>query len=150
MPRKAIVQPLIQSVPSIPVTTDVVTTGVIASDDCGISKLSPVALGLMAEFFKVLSEVSRLQIVCSLKQGSKNVTEIIEETGLGQANVSKHLKMLTQAGIVAREQQGVCVYYSIANPFLFELCDLVCDALSIQMEQQSQQLQHLTTLRQLR
>ncbi|MGI0493668.1 ArsR/SmtB family transcription factor [Alkalinema pantanalense CENA528] len=145
MPRKAIVQPVIQPVPSIPVST-----GLVASDDCGISKLSPAALGLMAEFFKVLSEVSRLQIVCSLKQGSKNVTEIIEETGLGQANVSKHLKMLTQAGIVAREQQGVCVYYSIANPFLFELCDLVCDALSIQMEQQSQQLQQLTTLRQLR
>ncbi|WP_416676523.1 ArsR/SmtB family transcription factor [Egbenema bharatensis] len=120
------------------------------SSECGISKLSPEALGLMASFFKVLSEVSRLQIVCSLKTGAKNVTEIIEETGLGQANVSKHLKILTQAGVVAREQRGVCVYYQIANPFLFELCDLVCDALSVQVEQQSQQLQQLSTLRQNR
>lgn len=150
MPRKAIVQPLTQPMLSMPVSGNAVLGKVTLDDDCGISKLSPAALGLMAEFFKVLSEVSRLQIVCSLKQGAKNVTEIIEETGLGQANVSKHLKMLTQAGIVAREQQGVCVYYSIANPFLFELCDLVCDALSLQMEQQSQQLQQLTTLRQLR
>nr|RNJ69587.1 MAG: ArsR family transcriptional regulator [Leptolyngbya sp. IPPAS B-1204] len=104
----------------------------------------------MADFFKVLSEVSRLQIVCTLKTGAKNVTEIIEETGLGQANVSKHLKMLTQAGVVAREQRGVCVYYRIANPFLFELCDLVCDALTMQVEQQSQQLQQLSQLRQSR
>ena len=46
-------------------------------DDCGITKLSPAALGLMADFFKVLSEVSRLQIVCSLKNGAKNVSEIV-------------------------------------------------------------------------
>jgi DNA-binding transcriptional ArsR family regulator len=121
-----------------------------ALDECGISKLTPEALSLMADFFKVLSEVSRLQIVCSLKTGAKNVTEIIEETELGQANVSKHLKMLTQAGVVAREQRGVCVYYRIANPFLFELCDLVCDALTMQVEQQSQQLQQLSQLRQSR
>ena len=118
------------------------------SDDCGIAKLSPAALGLMANFFKVLSEVSRLQIVCSLKTGAKNVSEIVEETGLGQANVSKHLNMLNQAAIVAREQRGICVYYQIANPFLFELCDLVCDALSAQFEQQNQQLEMLKNLRQ--
>lgn len=117
-------------------------------DDCGIAKLSPSALGLMANFFKVLSEVSRLQIVCSLKAGAKNVSEIVEVTGLGQANVSKHLNMLTKAGIVARQQQGICVYYQIANPFLFELCDLVCDALATQFQQQNQQLEMLRTLRQ--
>ncbi len=88
---------------------------------CGVAKLSPTALALMAEFFKVLSEVSRLQIICSLKSGSKNVTEIIEETGLGQANVSKHLKVLAQAGVVAGRQQGVSVFYQISNPFIFEL-----------------------------
>lgn len=117
-------------------------------DDCRISQLSPSALALVADFFKMLSEVSRLQIVCSLKTGPKNVTEIIEATGLGQANVSKHLKMLTQAGIVARDQQGVCVYYQIANPFLFELCDVVCNALSLQIEQQNQHVQELAVLRQ--
>ncbi|PPS42820.1 helix-turn-helix transcriptional regulator [Chroococcidiopsis sp. TS-821] len=111
------------------------------------SLLSPAALGLVAEFFKVLSEVSRLQIVCSLKSGAKNVSEIIEATGLGQANVSKHLRILTQAGIVSREQQGVCVYYEIANPILFDLCEMVCDALSTQISQQSEQLEQLSLLR---
>lgn len=118
--------------------------------DCGIAQLSPTALGLMADFFKVLSEVSRLQIVCSLKSGSKNVTEIIEVTGLGQANVSKHLKMLSQAGVVSRRQEGVSVYYQIANPFIFELCELVCDALSIQIEQQNRQFEELGAIRQTR
>ena len=116
-------------------------------EDCGISKLSPSALSLMAEFFKVLSEVSRLQIVCALKSGSKNVTEIITATSLGQANVSKHLKILSQAGIVARRQEGVCVYYQIANPFIFELCELVCDALSVQIEHQSKQFEQLEVMR---
>lgn len=112
-----------------------------------VSQLSPAALGMIAEFFKVLSEVSRLQIVCSLKSGAKNVGEIIEATELGQANVSKHLRILTQAGIVSREQRGVCVYYEITNPILFELCEMVCDALSIQINQQSEQLEQLGQLR---
>ena len=110
------------------------------------SQLSPAALALMADFFKVLSEVSRLQIICCLKSGAKNVTQIIEATGLGQANVSKHLKLLAQAGIVTRTQQGVSVYYEIANPFLFEVCDLVFESLVAQMKQQHQQLEQLKAL----
>ena len=115
--------------------------------DCILLKLSPETLQLVADFFKVLSESSRLQIVCSLKTGRKNVSEIIEATGLGQANVSKHLKILAQAGIVSRQQQGVCVYYQIANSFVFELCELVCDSLSIQIQQQSEQLANLGMFR---
>jgi DNA-binding transcriptional ArsR family regulator len=126
------------------------TTVAALSEDCQVSKLSPAALGLMADFFKVLSETSRLQIVCSLKSGAKNVTEIIEMTGLGQANVSKHLKMLSQAGIVSRRQAGVCVYYQIANPFIFELCDLVCNALSIKIEHQNKHFEALDVIRQPR
>lgn len=117
-------------------------------DDCMLSKLSPAALQLVAEFFKVLSEASRLQIVCRLRKGPKNVSEIIELTGLGQANVSKHLKILAQAGIVTREQQGVCVYYQIANPFVFDLCELVCNSLARQIEQQSEHQAALNELRQ--
>lgn len=117
-------------------------------DECGVARLSPTALSLMANFFKVLSEASRLQIVCALRAGPKNVTEIIEATGLGQANVSKHLKMLAQAGVVSRKQQGVSAYYQIANPFVFELCELVCDALSIQIEQQVKHVEQLDAIRQ--
>jgi DNA-binding transcriptional ArsR family regulator len=115
--------------------------------NCDYLQLSPAALALMADFFKVLSEVSRLQIICCLKSGGKNVTQIIEATGLGQANVSKHLKVLAQAGIVTRTQQGVSVYYEIANPFLFDVCDLVCESLVAQMQQQNQQLEQLRAIK---
>ncbi|MEB3215977.1 MAG: metalloregulator ArsR/SmtB family transcription factor [Nostocales cyanobacterium 94392] len=101
----------------------------------------------MAEFFKVLSEPSRLQILCSLKSGSKNVSQIINDTALGQANVSKHLKVLTQASIIARTQQGINVFYEITNPFIFELCDLVCDSISLQIEQQNKNLEHLKDIK---
>jgi DNA-binding transcriptional ArsR family regulator len=110
--------------------------------------LPPSALAPVADYFKVLSELSRLQVLCSLKSGSKNVTEIMEETGLGQANVSKHLKILAQAGIVSRTPQGVSVYYEIAEPFIFDLCELVGDRLSIRLSEQSQQLKPLEGLRQ--
>jgi len=106
------------------------------------------ALAPVADYFKVLSELSRLQVLCSLKTGSKNVTEIMEETGLGQANVSKHLKILAQAGIVSRTPQGVSVYYEIAEPFIFDLCELVGDRLSIRLSERSQQLKPLEGLRQ--
>jgi DNA-binding transcriptional ArsR family regulator len=110
--------------------------------------LPPSALAPVADYFKVLSELSRLQVLCSLKSGSKNVTEIMEETGLGQANVSKHLKILAQAGIVSRTPQGVSVYYEIAEPFIFDICELVGDRLSTRLSEQSQQLKPLEGLRQ--
>lgn len=104
--------------------------------------LSPVA-----DYFKVLSEVSRLQVLCCLKTGAKNVTEIIEATGLGQANVSKHLKVLMQAGMVTRHPEGINVYYQISDPMIFELCELVCDRLVIRLQEQTQQLKQLERLR---
>ncbi|MDJ0697005.1 metalloregulator ArsR/SmtB family transcription factor [Mastigocoleus sp. MO_188.B34] len=112
-----------------------------------MKKLSPTAIALMADFFKVLSEPSRLQIICTLRFGSKNVSQIISDTSLGQANVSKHLKVLTQASIVNRTQQGINVFYQISNPFIFELCELVCDSISLQIEQQNENLEHLKSIK---
>ncbi len=104
-------------------------------------------LAPIADYFKVLSEVSRLQILCCLRHGSKNVSEIMAEAGLGQANVSKHLKILLQAGLVRREQRGVSVYYEINDPLIFDLFDLVCNSLSDRLVAQTQQLAQLTKLR---
>lgn len=96
----------------------------------------------VADYFKVLSELSRLQVLCTLKDGTKNVTEIMTETGLGQANISKHLKILTQAGIVQRQPQGVSVYYEISDPIIFDLCELVCQRLELHLQEQSAALKH--------
>lgn len=119
------------------------SAAVSAMTDCKVAQLSPESLALVANFFKVLSEPTRLQIVCSLQSGPLNVTEIIEATGLGQANVSKHLKMLAQAGVVSRQPRGVSAYYEISNQSFFQLCEIVCETLSIQLDQQTQQIREL-------
>jgi DNA-binding transcriptional ArsR family regulator len=113
-----------------------------------MSQLTTTALVQVADYFKVLSELSRLQVLCTLKSGSKNVSEVMDATGLGQANVSKHLKILAQAGIVTRQPQGVSVYYEIADPLIFDLCELVCQSLETRLQEQSQQLQRFAGLRQ--
>ena len=95
-------------------------------------------LALVADYFKVLSEVSRLQILSCLKAGAMNVTELTEVTGLGQANLSKHLKVLTQAGILTLQTQGVSAYYSIADPTILSICDTVCDRISQRLQKQAE------------
>jgi DNA-binding transcriptional ArsR family regulator len=92
-------------------------------------KLNPLQIKEMAEYFKVLSEESRLKILNCLCDGAKNVTQITEDSELEQANVSRHLKILTQAGVLTRQTEGVNAYYAIANKKLFNLCDLVCKEL---------------------
>lgn len=108
-----------------------------------MNQISPQVLSRVAEYFKILSDTSRLQILCSLKSGSKNVSEIMEVTNLGQANVSKHLKVLTQAGMLKRQPKGVSVFYEIVDPTIFELCDLVCDRLIGKLQTDSAKLAQL-------
>jgi len=108
--------------------------------------VSKYALRHLAEYFKVLSEVSRLQILCCLREGPLNVTEIVEKTGMGQANTSKHLKLMVQAGLIARVPQGVNAYYEIVDPAIFELCELACQHLALQMEEQTSNLRQLAAL----
>ncbi|MBO9997503.1 MAG: winged helix-turn-helix transcriptional regulator [Cyanobacteria bacterium SID2] len=109
---------------------------------------SIAVLTKVSDYFKVLSEVSRLLVLCALKSGTKNVSEISDITGLGQANVSKHLKILTQAGFIKRTPKGVSVYYEISDPVVFQLCELVCDRLSVHLEAQAQHSEHLKAFQQ--
>ncbi|MGQ9864862.1 MAG: ArsR/SmtB family transcription factor [Pseudanabaenaceae cyanobacterium] len=109
--------------------------------------MAPETLAHIADYFKVLGKVSRLQVLCALKSGRKNVTQLVESTGLGQANVSKNLKLLTQAGIVRRLPQGNSVFYEISNPIIFAMCDLIYQSLGDRLRQQSQQLQQWERMR---
>lgn len=86
-------------------------------------------LDLMAEKFRMLSDSSRLAILRALMAGERNVTGIVEETGLSQANVSKHLKMLADAGLVERRKQGLQVFYRVVDPLVERLCELVCETI---------------------
>lgn len=86
---------------------------------------------LVAERFKVLAEPARLEILNVLRGGERTVTELVRETGLGQANVSKHLQLLHAHGFVARRKEGVSVYYSLAES-VDELCDIMSSQLKAQ------------------
>lgn len=92
-------------------------------------ELSDAALQMIADRFKVLAEPMRLKILHALWDGEQTVGEIIATTGALQANVSKHLGMLQQAGLVSRRKDGLNVYYRICDETVFELCEVVCASL---------------------
>lgn len=92
-------------------------------------KLAPEALELVAARFKVMSEPLRLRILQELEGGELSVTEITEAVESSQPNVSKHLRVLQDAGLVTRRQEGNAVFCSIADETVFELCDVVCSSL---------------------
>jgi DNA-binding transcriptional ArsR family regulator len=94
------------------------------------SKLSPDLLRLIAERFKVLSEPARLEILNALRDGEMTVSELVDATGLGQANLSKHLQLLLAHNYVARRRDGLFAYYSLADRDVFKLCDLMCGRLA--------------------
>lgn len=64
--------------------------------------------------------------------------ELVEATKTSQANVSKHLKVMLQAGILSRRTEGTSAYYRVEDELTFELCHLVCDRLAARIEQQAQ------------
>ncbi|MFA6545692.1 MAG: metalloregulator ArsR/SmtB family transcription factor [Limisphaerales bacterium] len=92
-------------------------------------QLTPEAVELIAARFRVLGEPSRLRLVAALEEGEKNVSELVSVTELTQANVSRHLQVLTEAGMLGRRKEGLNAYYFITDKSLFELCDLVCSQL---------------------
>ena len=84
---------------------------------------------LIAQRFRVIGEPMRIRILDALREGPMTVNELTEALGASQQNVSKHIGVLAQAGIVGREKDGTRVRCHIADPTVFELCELVCGGL---------------------
>jgi len=82
----------------------------------------------LANVFKILSEISRLKILRTLLEGEKCVTEIINATGLMQANVSKQIKIMHDAGIVSCRPAGLQRFYRIVDPTIIDICETICKA----------------------
>lgn len=103
--------------------------------------MEPVSIDVVqqvAAYFSILSEPMRLKILNLLRDGEKCVQDLVEATATSQANVSKHLKVMMQAGILSRRAEGTSAYYSVADDLTFELCTLVCDHLARRIEQQAE------------
>lgn len=91
----------------------------------------------VADYFSVLGEPMRLRILNLLRDGEKCVQDLVDATQTSQANVSKHLKVMLQAGILTRRSEGTQAYYSIQDELIFDLCSLVCDRIANRIEQQA-------------
>ena len=91
--------------------------------------LTDQALELVANRFRLLAEPTRLKILQILGHDELTVTEIVERTGSSQANVSKHLAALLNAAVVSRRKNGLNAHYRVADPSIFDLCDVVCSRL---------------------
>ena len=102
-----------------------------------MERMSSEALAEIAAYFQVLAEPTRLQILNLLRGSERNVGELAQLCGCTAANISRHLALMSKNGLVAREGRGTAVYYRIADPGVYALCDLVCGNIGRQMERQA-------------
>jgi ArsR family transcriptional regulator len=99
--------------------------------------ISDELLALMAEKFRMLSDPTRLAILRALmNSGELTVTDVVTSTGQSVANVSKHLKQLATAGLLARRKEGSFVKYQLNDPVVEKICELVCHSLRRDLEEQ--------------
>src|SRR5689334_17379489 len=91
--------------------------------------LPEALVALIAQRFRVLGEPTRVRLLDALRDGPLTINELSEALGASQQNVSKHVGVLAQAGVVAREKDGNRVRCSIVDDSMFELCEVVCGGL---------------------
>ncbi|WP_353932089.1 metalloregulator ArsR/SmtB family transcription factor [Okeanomitos corallinicola TIOX110] len=97
----------------------------------------PEVVQQVAEYFSLLSEPMRLRLLHLLQDDEKCVQELVDATQTSQANVSKHLKVMWQAGILSRRSEGTCAYYRVEDEMIFDLCNRVCNRLAMRLEEQA-------------
>jgi ArsR family transcriptional regulator len=88
--------------------------------------MTPKTIDLVAERFRALGEPARLAILQALRHGERCVGELEADTGLNQANLSRHLQVLSSAGMVRRRKDGLFAYYGLADANVLRLCELMC------------------------
>lgn len=100
--------------------------------------LSDDALDLIARRFAVLAEPTRLRLLHAMFDGEQSVNALVELTDGTQANVSRHLQTLLHASMVTRRKEGLQVFYAIADPSIFQLCEQVCGSLEKSLNKQAE------------
>lgn len=100
----------------------------------------------IAERLKSLADPTRLFILHLLQRGEMRVSDILAEVGGSQANVSKHLGVLRQAGFVTCRRVGVNIYYSVADHSVFNICRAICDGIERAAEEERQAIHQARTV----
>jgi DNA-binding transcriptional ArsR family regulator len=88
---------------------------------------------LIARRFRVLGEPMRIKLLDRLRDEEATVNELTDALGASQQNVSRHLAVLADTGILARRKEGTHVYYRIVDEAVFGLCEQVCGSLEEQL-----------------
>ena len=88
---------------------------------------------LIARRFRALADPLRVRILDLLRDQELSVSALAGELAAGQQNVSKHLAVLVDSGMLARRKDGTHVYYRIADEAVFALCEQVCGSLQTQL-----------------
>ena len=101
--------------------------------------LPPPLIELIAQRFRCLGEPMRIRLLDRLQRGEASVQELATAVGTTQQNVSKHLGVLADAGVLGRRKQGNFVYYRVVDEGLWQLCEDVCGS----VERRLGDLQHL-------
>ena len=91
--------------------------------------LTPTLADAIAERFRLFAEPTRLRLLDLLSDGERSVGDLTAALGCTQANVSKHLALLADAGVVRRRREGLYSYYAVADAAVFDLCGQVCATL---------------------
>jgi len=102
---------------------------------------SPQLLEEYSQFFRLLSEPARLQLLCHLRQGPTDVASLIESTGFSQSHISRQLGQLQRAGLVRCEREGTRTIWQAEGDLVDELCHLVQNRLRQRLEAQLQQFE---------
>jgi ArsR family transcriptional regulator len=92
---------------------------------------------LQSDVCKTLASAKRLEIISALKEGEKTVGELVDILGVPKANVSQHLAVMRNKGILNSRRDGVNIYYRISNPKVIQACTLMKEVLTEQMQEKS-------------
>jgi len=86
----------------------------------------PATFEKAAALFGVLATPVRLRIIGALCQSEKNVSHLLDSIEVSQPNMSRHLSVLYQAGVVTKRRSGANVYYSLAGDSIADICKAIC------------------------
>lgn len=106
----------------------------------GVMTLSETALELIATRFRALGEPTRLKLLNILMKDEHTVGQLVEASGSGQANVSKHLSLLREAGMIDMRKDGLSTICSLADPMVKSLCEQMCTRLREELDAKSRAL----------
>jgi DNA-binding transcriptional ArsR family regulator len=124
---------------SAPADAEVLLSSLWKERDAAHGFADPL-LEVIAARFRLLGEPLRLKILAALATGERNVGELVQLTGAGQPNVSKHLAALAQGGLIKRRKVGTSIYYAVADPVVYTLCDVVCGSVQQRIAEVAQAL----------